>query len=59
MNKVTTEDVPKCENYKELLKKHQEKFGDLWDADENCWHEEDPNCFSGIRCIKCKGWFCY
>lgn len=32
---------------------------DLYDADPNCEHELDPNCWSGIKCLKCKGWFCY
>ena len=31
----------------------------LYDADPNCDHEEDPKCWSGIRCIKCGGWDCY
>lgn len=36
------------------------KNGDiLWDADPECEHELDPNCWSGIRCLHCSGWFCY
>ena len=31
---------------------------DLWDADPDCEHEI-INLWSGIRCKKCKGWFCY
>ena len=31
---------------------------DLWDADPNCEHELDPKCYSGVRCLKCSGWYC-
>ncbi len=31
----------------------------LYDADPNCEHKLHPNCWSGIKCIKCGGWFCY
>ena len=44
---------------KEELEAHQEKIGELWGADPDCWHELDPKMWSGIRCVKCKGWFCY
>ena len=30
----------------------------LYDADPNCKHQHDPYCYSGIRCIKCGGWYC-
>lgn len=30
----------------------------LYDADPNCKHEYDPYCYSGVRCLKCGGWFC-
>lgn len=30
----------------------------LWNADPDCKHELDPNCWSGIRCLKCRGWYC-
>ncbi len=30
----------------------------LYDADPNCNHVHDPNCYSGIRCHKCGGWYC-
>ena len=32
---------------------------ELWDADPNCDHELDENVWSGIKCKKCGGWFCY
>jgi hypothetical protein len=32
---------------------------ELYDADPECEHELDPDCYSGIRCLHCKGWFCY
>lgn len=31
----------------------------LWEADPDCNHELDPNCWSGIKCLYCHGWFCY
>lgn len=31
---------------------------DLFDADPNCQHEIDAK-WSGIKCKKCGGWFCY
>ena len=40
------------------LAEHQEKIGRLYEADPNCWHEMDKNCLSGVRCIKCGGWYC-
>lgn len=30
----------------------------LYDADPNCLHELDEKCFNGIKCKKCRGWFC-
>ncbi len=30
----------------------------LWHADPDCAHKLDPNCWSGIRCLKCPGWYC-
>ena len=42
----------------EELRKHQEEIGELFDADPNCWHVLDPECYSGIKCTKCNGWFC-
>lgn len=30
----------------------------LYDADPNCQHEIVAQ-WSGIKCIKCNGWFCY
>jgi hypothetical protein len=32
--------------------------GELWDADPQCKHVLDEECHSGIRCIKCGGWYC-
>ena len=31
---------------------------ELFDADPSCKHEL-VNKWSGIKCKKCKGWFCY
>ena len=46
-----------CENIKNELMNFNYKT-DLWDADPNCDHELDPNCYSGVRCLKCSGWYC-
>jgi hypothetical protein len=41
------------------LKKWQEDFGELWNADPNCFHEEDTtNMGGGIKCKHCSGWYC-
>lgn len=32
-------------------------YGELWNADENCVHNIVVG--NGIRCTKCKGWFCF
>ena len=45
----------KCAAAAEPPLKTEELFG----ADPNCNHEEDENCWSGVRCKKCGGWFCY
>ncbi|MEW5569658.1 hypothetical protein [Rossellomorea marisflavi] len=31
---------------------------ELWNADEDCEHELNPNCWSGVRCLHCGGWYC-
>lgn len=40
----------KCEQYSK---------NDLFDSDPNCEHEMDENSWSGIKCKKCQGWYCY
>lgn len=47
------------ENTKKDKNRPKKKPIELWDADPNCDHKLDPNCYSGIRCLKCPGWFCY
>lgn len=37
---------------------NKELIGMLYNADPNCKHVLDPNCFSGVRCLKCPGWYC-
>lgn len=32
---------------------------ELWDADPNCKHEVKPALGGGVKCTKCRGWFCY
>jgi len=43
---------------KKKLKIKKEKIV-LYDADPKCDHELDENSYSGIRCKKCSGWFCF
>ncbi len=31
----------------------------LYDADENCEHDEQPALGGGVKCVKCGGWFCF
>lgn len=30
----------------------------LYNANPHCKHWLDPNCWSGIRCVRCSGWYC-
>ena len=33
---------------------------ELWEADPDCEHEiVDGDNYSGVKCKKCKGWFCF
>ena len=32
--------------------------GELWDSDPECKHVLDEECYSGIKCMKCGGWYC-
>lgn len=40
------------------LEENNKEIGELYDADPHCYHELDENCFSGIRCKHCEGWYC-
>lgn len=57
-------DVPLVKEYikqgRYHIKRPVESFkkSELWDAAPNCIHELDPRCYSGIRCLKCNGWYC-
>lgn len=31
----------------------------LYDADEDCEHDIQPATGGGVKCTKCKGWFCF
>lgn len=31
----------------------------LYDEDPECEHELDPSSHSGMKCLKCSGWYCY
>lgn len=37
---------------------HADQY-ELWDADPNCVHDEQPQSGGGVKCSKCGGWFCY
>ena len=51
-------EVKEPETYtQEELEEHQKSVPELWDADPDCWHELDPNSWSGIKCMKCTGWY--
>lgn len=32
---------------------------ELWEADPNCVHDIQAQTRGGIKCTKCRGWFCY
>lgn len=32
---------------------------ELWEADPNCVHDIQAQPSGGIKCTKCRGWFCY
>jgi len=52
-NELTHDPVVKSKSFNQFA--HTK----LYDADPNCDHEADPTCYSGVRCKKCGGWFCY
>lgn len=35
------------------------KYNELWGSDPNCIHDIQPQLRGGVKCVKCKGWFCY
>lgn len=32
---------------------------ELWEADPNCVHDIQSAPGGGVKCTKCRGWFCY
>lgn len=57
MNKIKL----KCDNsgIEQLPTMKERGFNyELWNADPNCDHVLDPNCWSGVKCLKCRGWYC-
>lgn len=40
------------------VKKKQLRHDELYDADTTCKHDIEQ-LWSGIRCRKCHGWFCF
>ena len=48
----------KVKNRAEMVK-YLENGGTLYSADPDCEHEMDQRNFSGVKCSKCSGWFCY
>lgn len=56
----------KCSNKVEAKYRNSEVYchlhnqeDELYDADENCEHEIAAAGFSGVKCTKCTGWFCF
>lgn len=49
--------------FKDFLSKPIEAEGigteELWEADPNCVHDIQAQPSGGIKCTKCRGWFCY
>jgi len=43
---------------KEYIEEHKWLTEDLFDADPNCDHDIEVK-WSGVKCKKCSGWFCY
>lgn len=44
----------------EDLERNKPRLGEedeLWEADPNCEHDIET-LWSGIKCRKCKGWYC-
>lgn len=37
----------------------EDEKAELYDADPNCQHVLTNGSGGGVRCLKCKGWFCY
>lgn len=34
-------------------------MNELWDSDPKCIHDIKPQPRGGVKCTKCRGWFCY
>ena len=32
---------------------------ELWGSDPKCIHDIQPQPRGGVKCTKCRGWFCY
>lgn len=43
---------------KPVVAKPAEQY-QLWNADPNCVHDEQPASGGGVKCTKCPGWFCF
>jgi len=43
----------------DAVKQHQKLVQELYDGNPSCQHEFETNSFSGVKCKKCGGWFCY
>lgn len=54
-----TQIVDNDDSVSEELRSHQDEIGELYDADPTCWHVLDEKCWSGVKCLKCGGWFCH
>jgi len=59
VNGHTVVHCSKCCNVPVVHLVRREEVWDLWDADPNCHHEVVDAPGGGVKCTKCRGWFCY
>ena len=43
----------------QVVKDELEDYGELFNADPECEHKIVGAPGGGIKCVKCRGWFCY
>lgn len=35
------------------------EWNELWESDPNCIHDIQPQPRGGVKCTKCRGWYCF
>lgn len=55
----TGEDIGISDDAEELSTPELYADQELWDADPSCQHDIQAQPSGGIKCTKCRGWFCY